>query len=388
MDRRKFAKTAFTAIAGGALASTANAKPEQVEAVKPTNKPRELNPNLQNDLAGEQIRVIQSKRGYRHQGKKGANGKYPLEGKCTSLLVFADVHLVYEHLAVIRDFYNSHKKFIDDPVHLGDTVGDFLIPPFDFWDVFPNALNVIGNHDTDTGRTQRAVLSDRDKYDTYFKKYINSWNVVQPENAEAEGKCYWYKDYNNDVRLIGIDCMRSSPGTKKPNEVQQKQIDWFKATLADAIEKKLRVVVATHVAPTIKTENLVECNFTSLDYRGTGSGNMLDKFVFALDDFITNGGTFVSWICGHDHHDLIGYASNAKQKQLVLLFECATNFDWWTDADHEFNTETSGCWTIFSIESLTNVIKLTRFGNNYDHYLRHKGTLCYDYKNHKIISQF
>ena len=388
MDRRKFAKTALGAIAGGALASTANAKPEQVEAVKPTDKPRELNPKLQNDLAQEQIKVIQSKRGYRHQGKKGANGKTPLEGKCTSLLLFADVHLVYEHLAVIRDFYNTHKKYIDDAVHLGDTVGNYLIPPFDFWDVFPNALNIIGNHDTDTGEKQRAVLSDRDKYDTYFKKYISSWNVVQPENAEAEGKCYWYKDYNNDVRLIGIDCMRASWGTNKPTEAEKKQIDWFKATLADALEKKLQVVVATHVPPTMKTENLIECNFTSLDYRGIGSGLLLDKFVFALDDFITKGGSFVAWICGHQHHDLIGFATNAKQKQLVFILECATDFNWWTDANHVRGTETAGCWTMFAIESLTNVIKLTRFGNNYDHYLRHKGTLCYDYKNHKIINQF
>ena len=390
MDRRKFAKTALGAIAGGALISKANASPKQVEAVKPTDKPRELNPKLQNDLAQEQIKVIQSKRGYRHQGKKGANGKNPLEGKCTSLLLFADVHLVYEHLAVIRDFYNTHKKYIDDAVHLGDTVGDFLMPPFDFWDVFPNALNVIGNHDTDTGRTQRAVLSDRDKYDTYFKKYISSWNVVQPENAEAEGKCYWYKDYNNDVRLIGVDCMRIAKiswSSKNDEESQKKQMQWFKETLADAREKNLRVVVATHISPTVKEKDIVKCNFSTLDYSSSVDG-VCNKFLPAIDEFIEAGGTFVSWICGHDHHDLVGYASNAKHKQLVFIFECATDFSWWTDANHVKNTETAGCWTLFAVESITNYVKLVRFGNNFDHYMRHKETLCYDFKNHKIISQY
>ena len=214
MDRRKFAKTALGAVAGGIIATNANARPEEVEAVKPQKTPLELNPNTPNNLADEQIRVIQAKRGYRHQGRKGADGK-PLTGKCTSLLVFADVHLVYKHLAVIRDFYNTHKKYFDDALHLGDTVGNSLDKrhPFDFWDVFPNSLNVIGNHDCVfyekvDGKYKYFPIGEKLKYETYFKKYVDSWKVVQPENAEAENKCYWYKDYNKDFRVVGIDCMR------------------------------------------------------------------------------------------------------------------------------------------------------------------------------------
>ena len=391
MDRRKFAKTAFTAIAGGALVSTANARPEQVEAVKPTNKPHELNPNLQNDLADEQIRVIQSKRGYRHQGRKGANGK-PLEGKCTSLLLFADVHEVYKHLAVIRDFYNTHKKYIDDPIHLGDAVSDYYIKPFDLWDVFPRCLNVIGNHDTNTARTRYIELSDKEKYDIYFKKYIKDWNVIQPENAEAEGKCYWYKDYNNDLRVIGIDSMRVTNipwALNNDVESQNKQMAWLKATLADAIAKKLKVVIATHVPPTCEGDKVLDCNFSSLDFRttaGNSNGPLMNKYVEVIDEFIVNGGTFVSWICGHHHTDLVGYATHAKQKQFVIVLECATYPGF--DCHHLSETETASCWTLFAVESITNIIKLTRFGNNFDHYMRHKGTLCYDFKNHKLISQY
>ncbi len=382
MDRRSFAKTALGALAGGVVASTAEAK---ASAPKASNR-IDLNAEVANDLADEQIRAIQMKRGYRHQGKKGANGKHPLEGKCTSFLLFADVHLVTKHLQVIRDFYNAHKKYIDDTIHLGDTVGAYYPGSFDMWKEFPNALNVIGNHDvyslkagskTDYWK-ENSWLTDVEKFETYFKPYISTWNAVFPPNAEAEGKCYWYKDYNNHIRVIGIDCMRS----KDP-----KQHEWFSSTLEDALAKKLKIVVATHVSPTVEAKDTVLCNFTSLDYPSTGN-NLGNDFLPMLDAFIDAGGEFVSWICGHDHHDIIGYASKAKNKQLVVILECATDFNWWTDANHVRDTETAGCWTLFAIESITNVIKLTRFGNNYDHYLRHKGTLCYDYKNHKIISQY
>ena len=386
MDRRKFAKTALGAIAGGVIASNVSAKPEQVEAVKPQQQPLELNPDLTNNLADEQIRVIQAKRGYRHQGKKAPDGKGPLVGKCTSLLVFADVHLVYKHLAVIRDFHKTHKKYLDDALHLGDTVGNSLDPnhPFDFWDVFPDSLNVIGNHDCVyyekiDGKYKYRHVGEKTKYETYLKKYVKSWNIVQPADAEEKSKCYWYKDYNNDIRLVGIDCM--CPNNKE-------QLDWFAKTLEDAKNKKLRVVVATHIPPTVVEKDIVKCNFSSLDYDSSSDGRQLAKFLAIIDAFIESGGDFVCWLAGHNHRDSIGYASFAKQKQLVIIFECATDFMWWTDANHVYNTETAGCWTIIAFESLTNNIKLSRFGNNFDHYMRHKGTLCYNYKDHKLVSQY
>lgn len=372
MDRRFFTKAAFGFIAGGMASKSVMADPsaEGKNSNSDISKRGTISVSRSDD-AEEQIKVIQSKRFYKHQGKN-------IEGKCTSLLFFTDVHFVQAHLIKIRDFFNKHKKYIDDAIHLGDSVGNFYTGEFTLWDSFPKALNIIGNHDTDAGKNKRRALTDRQKYDIYFKKYISSWKVKQPENAEAEGKCYWYKDYNRDLRVIGLDCMRL-------NSVQHK---WFAETLDGAAKKNLKVIILTHVPP--RCDNAIECNFTSLDYppayKSASEGHYA-KLISAVDSFISGGGTFVSWICGHNHHDSIMYTGTEKNKQLVIVMECATDFSWWTDAVHVSNTATETCWEIISVESISNVIKIARFGNNYDHYLRHKGTFCYDFKNHKIIAQ-
>lgn len=374
MDRRIFTKTALGLVAGTVGLTQANA----AEAVKQKSSPAAANPpspDKFDDDSQNAIKVIQSKRGYKQPSKKA-------DGVSTSILFFADIHLVTKHLLKIKKFSEKYRKYIDDTVHLGDSVGAAYVGKFDLWDSYPTALNVIGNHDT-YDRKYPVTLSDNSKYDIYFKKYVDSWNVVQPENAEADGKCYWHKDYNKDVRLIGIDCMN-------PDD---KQFAWFVNALNSAQKAGLKVAIATHVPPS--GDEGVDCNFNSLDYGGykkkgecETATERFTRFVDAVDAFIDNGGCFVSWICGHFHHDRIMHTLDSKHKQLIIVMECATDFNKWTDADHARGTPTSTCWEIISIESISHVIKIARFGNNFDHYLRHKGTLCYDFKNHKLISQY
>lgn len=382
MDRRNFTKNAMGIVAGTFAATSLKAKSK-------LNKPKKESKKVAKKEK-EEIKFIQAKRHFQNPSTKQ-------QGVCTSLLCFSDVHLVKEHLEEIAEFYNLYKSHsasfihyggvpqtpnnftisnIDDALHLGDSVGAYYTAPFDLWDILPTALNVIGNHDTYIKDSPRFVMPDKDKYATYFKKYIKKWNVVQPENAEEEGKCYWYKDYNKDVRVIAIDC---NIAKSKP------QLEWFKKSLEDALKSKLKVVIATHFPP--PCDKVLECNFTSIDYTQNPKKypEVLGEFVSAIDSFIENGGTFVSWICGHLHHDMVMYAKGSKNKQLVIAMECATDFDWWTDADHIKGTSANACWEIISIESISNVIKIARFGNNYDHYLRRKDSFCYNFKEHKLI---
>lgn len=370
MDRRLFGKIALGISAFGASITSVFASDKKKKRPRRRNKDisKDIDPALAKfspDTAQEQMKVIQSKRFYRKNGE---------EGVCTSLLFFADVHLVTEHSTKIRAFYEKYQKFIDDPIHLGDTVGAFFREPFTTWEAFPRALNVIGNHDVYTERMGKADMSDRRKYDTYFKNYNKAWGVVLPENAEVEGKCYWHKDYNGDLRVIGIDCMK----------LDATQLVWFKAKLAEAHKKNLKVLIATHIPP--NCSELVKCNFTSLDSDVWKTRLGTDeKFIKAVDDFIENGGTFVCWMCGHLHCDNIMYASDTKNRQLVITMECATQYSDHTDAQHIRETASETSWELLAVESKTNVLKIARFGNCYDHYLRRKDTFCYDFKNHKVI---
>ncbi len=415
MRRRIFTKKALGAIAGGLATILSSCKndnqqtatpaktdpkpePKQVKASasdkqtkasakKPSKKTLPKLGTLPADKAEEQIKVIQTKRGYYNGHLVSSKSPAKAKGVCTSILFFADVHLVTENLKKIRDFKKTYEKYIDDAVHLGDTVGAYNKGTFTMWNEFPTAMNVIGNHDVYSNQKNKSKrysvkenwLTDKEKYNFYFKKYIPTWNAVQPENAETEGKCYWYKDYNNHLRLIGVDCMRST---------NKAQLDWFKATLKDAIEKKLNVAIATHIPPTCGEK--IDCAFTSIDYTKDlkipySSGKIMSPFVKEVDEFIGNGGSFVSWICGHLHHDMVMYAKS-KHKQFVIVLECATSWEKWTDANHVRGTESETAWDLIGVESITNVIKIARFGNNFDHQMRHKGTFCYDFKKHKVIT--
>ena len=370
MDRRFFTKSALGMVLGGVVGSSAtNAQAEEKNKVNV--KPCDVS----GDIANEQIKVIQSNRFYKNQGKKE-------EGVCTTLLCFADIHLVVPHIRKIREFYLKYKNFINDAIHLGDNVGAYYRDKFELWEEFPESLNVLGNHDVYTKRNKNIghweeanFLPDKEKYEVYLKRYIKKWEVSQPKDAEVEGKCYWYEDYNKDVRLICIDCMN----------LNETQYQWFVATLGSAAKNNLKVLIATHIAP--NCDKMLECNFTSLDYPVPykSEARQINRFTQAVDAFIENGGTFVSWICGHSHHDSIFYVSGVKHKQLVIIMECATDFSWWTDAVHVSGTASATCWELISVESISNVIKIARFGNNYDHYMRRKDTFCYDFKNHKII---
>lgn len=370
MDRRFFTKSALGMFLGGVTGASVT----KAQAAEKLNEGKDTC-NYSSDIADEQIKVIQSNRFYKNQGKKE-------EGKCTTLLCFADIHLVVPHIRKIRDFYLTYKKYINDAIHLGDNVGAYYPDKFELWEEFPESLNVLGNHDVYTTRNKNVeywkepnFLPDIEKYNAYFKRYIKKWKVRQPKDAEEQGKCYWYKDYNKDVRLIGIDCMN----------LNETQYQWFVATLESAAKKNLKVLIATHIAP--DCDKALECNFTSLDYPVPHKSGLwqIKRFALAVDSFIENGGTFVSWLCGHNHHDSMFYVAGVKHKQLAIIMECATDFSWWTDAVHVPQTATATCWELISVESMSNVIKIARFGNNYDHYMRRKDTFCYDFKNHKII---
>lgn len=375
MDRRSFAKA--LGVVSGLFASILPASAVSKERKSRSKRPPEP---VVSDEAEEQIKVIQAKRNYLNPAAKGTNGKAPRKGVCTSLLFFTDVHLVPENFRKIRKFYEKHQAYIDNAIHLGDSVGAKVEPPFTMWDSFPKCLNIMGNHDShyDYPRPKK-FLTPKEKYETFFKKYVPYWNVVQPENAEEKGLCFWYKDYNKDLRVVGIDCLR----------VDQEHLKWFEKVANDALEKKLKLVVITHIPP-VRGE-IVKCNFTSIDYTDNQKpygGQKTSRFAPIIDKFIDNGGTFVSWVTGHLHHDIVNYVKDTKHKQLVITLECATDFNWWTDANHVKGTSTSCAWEIISVESETNVLKIARFGNNLDHYMRHKGALCYDFKKHEIISQY
>nr|DAQ15288.1 MAG TPA: Phosphohydrolase [Caudoviricetes sp.] len=305
---------------------------------------------------------------------------------CT-LSIMTDIHGYQQNLKRYIDFTKEYKQYVDDMLCLGDMVAMTWEDSMDFWSNTESSEKImmtIGNHDTN------AVGSDsdhwyhyagREAYVRYFKPYISNWNVNQPDNAEANGYCWYYKDYANaKVRLIVLDCMYMSKDT------EQAQLQWFASVLTDAKEKGLSVVAAKHY-PFSVVQDKDKNTFNSLDfnsYDGNSKSSMKD-FLDAIETYISSGGEFICWLNGDSHYDFQGLITDYPN-QYAIAFENAGCNSQWNDSVRIEGTKSQDSFNFVTFDTNSKLIKVVRVGNNSDRYLRHKNYICYDYKNKKIIT--
>ena len=305
---------------------------------------------------------------------------------CT-LSIMADIHGYQQNLKRYIDFTKEYKQYVDDMLCLGDMVIVNWEDSMDFWSKTEGSEKImmtIGNHDTN------AVGSDsdhwyhyagREAYIRYFKPYISNWNVNQPDSAEANGYCWYYKDYANaKVRLIVLDCMYMFKDTKKV------QLQWFTGVLTDAKEKGLSVVAAKHY-PFSVVQDKDKNTFNSLDfnsYDGNSKSNMKD-FLDAIETYISSGGEFICWLSGDSHYDFQGLITDYPNQYAIALENAGCNSQW-NDSVRIEGTKSQDSFNFVTFDTNSKLIKVVRVGNNSDRYLRHKNYICYDYKNKKIIS--
>lgn len=305
---------------------------------------------------------------------------------CT-LSIMTDIHGYQQNLKRYIDFTKEYKQYVDDMLCLGDMVAVTWEDSMDFWSNTEGSEKImmtIGNHDTN------AVGSDsdhwyhyagREAYVRYFKPYISNWNVNQPDNAEANGYCWYYKDYANaKVRLIVLDCMYMFKDT------EQAQLQWFTGVLTDAKEKGLSVVAAKHY-PFSVVQDKDKNTFNSLDFKsydGNSKSSMKD-FLDAIETYISSGGEFICWLNGDSHYDFQGLITDYPN-QYAIAFENAGCNSQWNDSVRIEGTKSQDSFNFVTFDTNTKLIKVVRVGNNSDRYLRHKNYICYDYKNKKIIT--
>lgn len=296
-----------------------------------------------------------------------------------TLLHFSDIHADAVNMARITEYRKRFETLIDDIIHTGDMVASTVnATSFDFWDEVPNSaeiLNVIGNHDIwyEDGFTHDANYP----YVTYFKPYIDNsdWGtIVQPANAEANNLCYYYKDYAaKNIRLIVLDYF----------EYTASDVTWFENALADAKTKGYHVIVAIHYMPTLKEEFNTGFNIGT-DYYSPLSGGVASGFASAVESFITNGGHFVCWLCGHEHRDYCGVAGT-NTRQVVLSIDCAALRNDSTTRYRAVNTRSQDAFNLISVNTNTKTIQVFRVGNDRDALLRHIGVMCIDYENGTLL---
>ena len=293
--------------------------------------------------------------------------------KPLTLLHFSDMHGSASALRRIIAFKNEWSSYINDILNTGDTI--YLRYSND-WTWFTNIsgseniLMTMGNHDAlaaTSGWDWTNLITPQQGYERYMAGIAN-WGVTYQVN-----KTYYYKDYSTEkIRLIVLDCMLWD----------STQLEWLTNTLASAKTAGLAVVIATHYPPLI--DGLDDCSFNSLY---VGSDHINQDAIVAVDNFMSNQGEFIAWVCGHTHWDKFGTVQDYPNQTVIVVDTCATDADnlAYSDIARVDGTKSQDLFNIVTFDTWNKRIKLTRIGADYDFMMRHKGTLCWDYANQKLL---
>lgn len=328
-----------------------------------------------------------------------------------TLVHYSDIHGANLQNSNIAKFRINYRKYIDDVILTGDIVPSKFTEYDGLFaqEEYKKILLAIGNHDVydhnGDATSHGASYDDRaywatnqEKYNQYFKPSVGNWGVVQPTNAEADGLCYYYKDYEktyhdiaNKVRLIVLDGMAYNSA----------QHNWLNNVLNDARVNGFTVVIAEHFPPT-EAMSYIDCDlfdtgFSSLisgmemwygiSYLGYKENDINYTAANLVDAFINAGGEFACWLCGHLHYGQVG-TLKSHPNQIYIAVEKANPSKVGADTPRLDGSASEDLFNVVSFDTNNKIIRFLRIGAKVDTYGRHKETMCIDYANRRLISTF
>lgn len=297
-------------------------------------------------------------------------------------LWFSDIHGDNIILRRIMDFTNRFAPYFDDVIASGDQVLQKYPDSFDFWNAngADNILMAIGNHEywktppsSGADHPENDPMDDVSVYTKFFAPYIDNWNVIQPEDAATYGYMYFYKDYVKQntptLRLVVINAFN----------FDSTQATWLSDVLDDARINSKHVAIMTHFAPSyIPSHETTFCWYTTEE---TISRRLSQDCVNIVNSFVSNGGKFACWICGHTHLNGFGVTSEGLA---VIEIEAATPGRIAIDA-RTYGTKAQDAINLICIDTSRNVFKVVRVGKDRDIYNRKIDSLAFSYSRGVLI---
>lgn len=331
-----------------------------------------------------------------------ANKQFYADG-APAPLVFAhlsDIHGNWTNVSRFIRFCEHYGSRIQVMLNTGDTV-DWLYngagTPGGFANYHniegvENILTVIGNHDTaqnDGGTWSWREYAGKAAYDALLAPNIASWGVTQPAGAEANGYCYYYKDFaEKGIRLVVTDVMG----------YDDTQDAWLASVLEGASDHDYHVVIATHFAgarPSAEGGSpafeKIACNYTTLYSLGTTASGLNTfapesyKMMATVDAFMQAGGVFVGYIQGHYHADFVSKV--AKYPNQLIFSIGATKSGEMRDYSHTVGKRDQDEFQIISIDTYDRIVKLYKVGANVDRWGRHKNAVCVSYNTKAVVAE-
>lgn len=309
------------------------------------------------------------------QSHQGLGKPFGDTNKVLTFVHFTDIHAHSTLWNRMVEYVNYYEDYIDFSIHTGDYVNSNRVTAYyDLYNKGPQCVkpiyNVVGNHDT--------YLEDFSRGDkTTTKQLVFNWSDTWDVTfMDIEDSMTYYKDYpESKIRMIVLDYYYH----------MDEQCVWLANLLNEATNLGYHVVTFSHEF-THPIVNKLDTPFQTIDDYESQGGNMhsLSKFDKVIGDWIKGGGIHIANFVGHEHSDFVGYTENGV---LNMCAQAATDHIYWTDANRVPGTKTHDCFNVVSVDTSTGMFKVVRVGNNYDHYLREKKSLVYDYINKKLLNR-
>lgn len=309
-------------------------------------------------------------------------------GECDAKFMFmTDIHGDASRLKdAIRRYKEWGNSYISAVLNGGDTVYQKLPDGLDWYYDQIDTLDIpvlptVGNHDA---WSALSVLENDPVvvYDAIVAPIVSGSGIVQPANAATSGYNYYYKDFNNTVRLIVVDCMYWNAT----------QLSWLENVLADAKTNNLHVLIMTHAPFPWADMETVDCSWSKARmFAGYSQAALSDptrtniQAAQAVKNFIDAGGMFICWLTGHQHGDDVHILPNYGNQFVITLGSFAQRASMLQKSDivTDYNYN---CLTYITIDTFLNTIKLMRVGADIDMYGVLHNMLAIKYDENKIIA--
>lgn len=335
------------------------------------------------------------------------------------MLFLGDLHTCDGIMREVMEFYNLYNLYLNSIVLGGDMV-NYWDDGFDWWASVgaKRCLPIIGNHEVlydyhkyaqgsgsatapkvngvEVDIYKLTCVSAKQCYDRYIKPYLAHTAFT----SYVDGKCYWYKDFEEEkLRLIGLDDFHwkeSVPlvggeessvypdGTSVDTGGQQ---IWFRNVLEDARTKGYKVLVSHHAPAEF---DAIDCPFTIQDFNNKGTrSKATDDELAEVQTFIDNGGTFVAWLTGHLHQDVIGTCKNYPN-QLQLAIDTSriprniNGSSVYQGGNYKIaDTKSNYCLDVVAVTE--KMVTIQRIGTEYDKIGRKIESFVYNFVTHNIV---